>query len=80
MDLKDFISDALCSPPDLIAYNVSRQLQQLYADRTIIEGAISSFDLASYVRAEAQAWLQGEACRVSAGRWEVRSLKPLKRS
>ena len=36
--------------------------------------------LASYVRAEAQAWLQGEACRMTAGRWEIRSLKPLQRS
>ena len=33
--------------------------------------------LASYIRASTQAWLQGEACRKSAGRWEVRSLKPL---
>ena len=36
--------------------------------------------LASYLRAETQAWLQGEACRMSAGRWEVKSLKPLNRS
>jgi len=36
--------------------------------------------LASYIRADAQAWLQGEACRAAAGRWEVKSLKPLQRS
>jgi surface antigen len=36
--------------------------------------------LASYIRADAQAWLQGEACRASPGRWEVKSLKPLTRT
>jgi hypothetical protein len=25
-------------------------------------------------------WLQGAACRTSQGNWEVKSLKPLKRS
>ena len=44
------------------------------------DGFVCRDFLASYVRAEAQAWLQGEACRMSPGRWEVRSLKPLKRS
>jgi surface antigen len=34
--------------------------------------------LASYVRAGAQAWLQGSACRSARGEWEVKSLKPLK--
>ncbi len=34
--------------------------------------------LASYVRGQAQAWLQGEACRTGRGKWEVRNLKPLK--
>lgn len=36
--------------------------------------------LASYVRAGTEAWLQGEACRMTAGQWEVKSLKPWKRS
>ncbi len=36
--------------------------------------------LASYVRAGSEAWMQGEACRMHHGRWEVRSLKPWKRS
>jgi surface antigen len=36
--------------------------------------------LASYIRAETQTWLQGEACHAAAGRWEVKSLKPLKRT
>jgi surface antigen len=36
--------------------------------------------LASYVRDGSEAWLQGEACRMQKGKWEVRSLKPWKRS
>ena len=36
--------------------------------------------LASYVRAGSEAWMQGEACRMHHGRWEVRSMKPWKRS
>jgi len=35
--------------------------------------------LASYLRGEAQAWLQGEACRTDHGQWEVKSLTPLNR-
>ena len=36
--------------------------------------------LASYVRAGSETWMQGEACRMHQGRWEVRKLKPWKRS
>lgn len=38
--------------------------------------------LASYVKGSSQAWLQGEACKQKhlKGAWEVRSLKPWKRS
>lgn len=36
--------------------------------------------LASYVRGESEAWLQGEACRTEHGKWEVKSLKSLKRN
>jgi hypothetical protein len=32
---------------------------------------------ASYVQAGAEAWMQGEACRMHRGKWEVKSLKPL---
>jgi surface antigen len=35
--------------------------------------------LVSYVHDKAEAWMQGEACRTSAGHWEVRSLKPWRR-
>ena len=32
--------------------------------------------LASYVRSGAESWMQGEACRLNQGKWEVRHLKP----
>jgi surface antigen len=34
--------------------------------------------LASYLRGQSEAWLQGEACRTAHGKWEVKTLKPLK--
>ena len=41
------------------------------------EGGLTCRDfLASYVLGQAQAWLQGEACRTERGQWEVKSLKP----
>jgi surface antigen len=36
--------------------------------------------LASYVRQGSEAWLQGEACRVHQGRWEVKHLRTWKRT
>lgn len=36
--------------------------------------------LASYIRPGSESWLQGEACRGGKGRWEVRTMKPWKRS
>jgi surface antigen len=36
--------------------------------------------LASYERDGSSAWLQGEACRASKGKWEVRNLKPWQRT
>ncbi|MGH6767520.1 MAG: RT0821/Lpp0805 family surface protein [Xanthobacteraceae bacterium] len=36
--------------------------------------------LASYVRNGAESWLQGEACRSLQGRWEVRHMKPWRRT
>jgi surface antigen len=36
--------------------------------------------LASYVSGRSQAWMQGAACKQSKGMWEVRDLKPWKRS
>ena len=36
--------------------------------------------LASYISGSSESWLQGEACKLEKGAWEVRSLKPWKRS
>jgi surface antigen len=36
--------------------------------------------LASYIRDGAEAWLQGDGCRVHQGKWTVRNLRPLKRT
>ena len=36
--------------------------------------------LASYVSGRSQAWMQGAACKQDKGIWEVRDLKPWKRS
>ncbi|MDO9413114.1 MAG: RT0821/Lpp0805 family surface protein [Pseudolabrys sp.] len=46
------------------------------------QGDITCHDfLASYVKGEAQAWLQGEACKpIKGAAWEVRSMKAWKRS
>jgi surface antigen len=33
--------------------------------------------LASFTNGPAQAWLQGEACRMGVGKWEVKNLRPL---
>ena len=43
------------------------------------DGASTCRDfLASYIRGEKQAWLQGAACRTASGKWEVKSLKPFR--
>jgi surface antigen len=44
------------------------------------EGRTCRDFLASYVRRGTEAWLQGEACRGTAGNWEVRSMRPWKRT
>ena len=36
--------------------------------------------LASYVQGTSQSWMQGEACKQDQGVWEIRALKPWKRS
>lgn len=43
------------------------------------DGFICRDFLASYVRKDAESWLQGEGCRIHQGRWEVRHMKPLQR-
>jgi surface antigen len=45
------------------------------------EGGKTCHDfLASYVSSSSEAWLQGEACKQTKGAWEVRAMKPWKRS
>jgi surface antigen len=44
------------------------------------DGRVCRDFLASYVKPGTESWLQGEACRVRPGNWEVRTLKPWKRS
>jgi len=45
-----------------------------------VDGLTCRDFLASYVRDKTESWLQGEACRIHQGRWEVRSMKPWRRS
>lgn len=45
-----------------------------------MDGFVCQDFLASYVHGGSESWLQGEACRIHQGRWEVRTLKPWKRS
>jgi surface antigen len=44
------------------------------------EGRICRDFLASYVRGANEGWLQGEACQQGQGPWEIRQMKPWKRS
>lgn len=45
------------------------------------EGRVCRDFLASYVRGSNEGWLQGEACRDGKGEaWEIRNMKPWKRS
>lgn len=44
------------------------------------EGRTCRDFLASYVRGGNEGWLQGEACQQDKGPWEIRHMKPWKRS
>jgi surface antigen len=35
--------------------------------------------LASYVNGKTESWLQGSACQVASGRWEIQTLSPWRR-
>jgi len=50
------------------------------ASTYVAEGRTCRDFLASYVRGGNEGWLQGEACQSGSGPWEIRSLKPWKRS
>lgn len=45
-----------------------------------LEGSLCRDFLASYVTKAEESWMQGEACRVSEGKWEVRRLKPWRKT
>src|SRR5262245_34246962 len=45
-----------------------------------VDGLTCRDFLASYVRDKTESWLQGEACRIHRGKWEVRSMKPWRRT
>ena len=44
------------------------------------DGFVCHEFLASYVREGSESWMQGEACRIHQGKWEVKSLRPLKKT
>ena len=44
------------------------------------DGFVCRDFLASYVRRDAESWLQGDGCRIHQGKWTVRRLRPLSRS
>jgi surface antigen len=50
------------------------------ADAYTEEGRTCRDFLASYVNGTSESWLQGAACRAEHGRWDVRALKPWRRS
>lgn len=44
------------------------------------DGATCHDFLASHISGRAETWMRGEACQKASGRWEVKALKPWKRS
>jgi surface antigen len=44
------------------------------------DGFVCRDFLASYVRQGAESWLQGEGCRIHQGKWEIRAMRPWKKS
>lgn len=44
------------------------------------DGFVCRDFLASYVRQDGVSWLQGEGCRVHEGKWEIRALRPWKKT
>jgi surface antigen len=45
-----------------------------------LDGARCHDFLASYINGRAETWMRGEACQQPQGKWEVKVLKPWKRS
>jgi surface antigen len=44
------------------------------------EGRTCRDFLASYVKGDSESWLQGAACQIGHGRWEIHTLKPWRQS
>jgi surface antigen len=44
------------------------------------DGFVCRDFLASFVRQDAVSWLQGEGCRVHEGKWEIRAMRPWKKT
>jgi surface antigen len=44
------------------------------------DGFVCRDFLASFVRQGNESWLQGEGCRVHEGRWEIRAMRPWKKT
>ena len=45
-----------------------------------VEGRVCRDFLASYVADSEESWMQGEACRARKGKWEIRRLKPWRKT
>ena len=52
----------------------------LIANAYTQDGFVCRDFLASYVHQGAESWLQGEGCRMHQGKWEVRVLRPWKKT
>jgi hypothetical protein len=44
------------------------------------DGFVCRDFLASYVRQGSESWLQGEGCRIHEGKWEIRAMRPWKKT
>jgi surface antigen len=44
------------------------------------DGFVCRDFLASYVRQGTESWLQGEGCRIHQGKWEIRAMRPWKKT
>jgi surface antigen len=64
------------SNPETGARGSVTPLAQAYANG---DGRTCRDFLASYVNGRTESWLQGAACQVGHGRWEIHTLKPWRR-
>jgi 17 kDa outer membrane surface antigen len=62
--------------PDTGARGSVTPLAQAYSS----EGRTCRDFLASYVKGNSESWLQGAACQIGHGQWEIHTLKPWRQS